>query len=89
MTIRKDEFEDSEEMKDEMKDEKIEGTRDEGNHDEDENKEVMLTSPDSRYGEVDVVRERGSMMQVQVEQLLKSVGYKSNAAEHHLHRGAP
>jgi hypothetical protein len=39
-----------------MKDEKIEETRDKGNQNEEEKKEVMLTSPDSRYGEVDVVR---------------------------------
>jgi hypothetical protein len=53
MTIRKDGFEDSKKMKDE----KTEETRDEGNHDEDEKKEAMLTIPVNRYGEVDVVRE--------------------------------
>ena len=59
MTIRKNGFEDSKRMKDE----KNEETRDEGNHDEDEKKEAMLTIPDNRYGEVDVVRERGSTVQ--------------------------
>jgi hypothetical protein len=42
ITIRKDEFEDTEEMKDED----IEGTRDESSNDEDEKREAMLTNPE-------------------------------------------
>jgi hypothetical protein len=71
-----------------VKDEDIEGTRDEGSNDEDEKREAMLTSHESRYEKVDMMRERGSMIQVQVEQLLKGGGYKSTAAEHDLHHGA-
>jgi hypothetical protein len=58
MNIRKNRFEDSKRMKDE----KNEETRDEGNHDEDKKKEAMLTIPDNGDGEVDVLRERGSMV---------------------------
>ena len=45
-----------------------------------------MTIPDNRYGEVDVVRERVST--VQVEELLKGVGHRFTAAEHDLHHGA-
>ena len=56
MAIRKNGFEDSKRVKDA----KNEEPRDEGNHDEDKKKEAMLTIPDNRCGEVDMVRERGS-----------------------------
>jgi hypothetical protein len=66
-----------------MKDEDIEGTRDKGSNDEDEKREVMLTNPDSKQREGDVVEEKGNLMQVQVEHFLKAT-----AAEHDRHRGA-
>jgi hypothetical protein len=43
----------------------------------------MLTNPDSKHGEGDVVEEKGNLMQGQLEQLLKST-----AAEHDCHRRA-
>jgi hypothetical protein len=45
-------------------------------------------NPDGRHDEVNVVRERGNMRQVQSEQLLKILGCKSIAAEHDLKRSA-
>ena len=54
-----------------------------------EKREVMVkTNPDGKYNEVDVVKEKGNLRQVRVEQFLKVLGYKSIAAEHDLHRGA-
>jgi hypothetical protein len=85
-----DGFEDTEGMKDEN----TEGNRDEGSNDEDDKMEAMLTNPDSKHmevdnkhREVDVVEEKGNMIQVQVEQFLNGMRHKSTAAEHDIQCG--
>ena len=84
MIIKRDKIEDTEEVKDEdIKGTEEEGSKDEDNpedvtgHDgdeEDEKREAMLTNIDSKYNKVNV--------------FLKGVGLKTNAVEHELHRGA-
>jgi hypothetical protein len=63
--IKGDGFEDTEGMKDEDTKE----TRDEDSNDEDEKREATLTNPDSKHGEVNVVKKRGNVRQEQVDQL--------------------
>ena len=49
---------------------------------------VVKTNPDGKLDKVNVVKEKSNVRQVQVEQLLKVLGYKFIAAEHDLQCGA-
>jgi hypothetical protein len=84
MFTKRREFEDTEEVTDEdIKGTEEEGSKDEDNtedvtgydrDEEDEKREAMLTNIDSKYNKVNV--------------FLKGSGLKTNAVEHELHRGA-